>query len=507
MITATPPNPIWDALGAEADQHSTRRPNFTEANTTRPRSNFTTKLTRAWLSGYMPLLLLWVCFSKGYLVVAAPMLAWIVLPLVTGKHGLSPSRLLLMLVPVMLVPPAYLFQLGWFQSLDPRAPMRNSYLTISYQEVFASLFLLCVMLALSYVARRQVPWFEQTPSSKIRILVAIGFIGLPLFILGANFFSGVEDQSVRIWEHRVAQRDPYLKELRLIHHGLDPWTRLEYRSGGLFESWESVETLSGPREELLQEFESQALRLCDQVEKAPVDRSTLWSAEFVLTNLLRHHTQLAQPMKVLSRLERLRMLAGIPKFSEDALVRHCQDRLSQPDLTVESLQVELAELEGMISDCPTSIVQNDRRWYSARKDHIMMDGPRLFLDLDRINRDSNQVRNIKSWIEVRPLLESGADLYQLETSSDRAIRVAAGRLLLREANLTHERGAKPLWEFYALLYRIKIFQLETGAYPETLEEIGLPSKLSEKWAWVRSGQGGTFTAGEIVDREREWVFR
>lgn len=506
MNTVTPVNPIWEALGAEADGIPVRRPDFSKARATQPRASLSTKLTRAWLSGYVPLLLLFAWFSKGYLVVAAPVLAWIVLPLVAGRHGLTPSRLLAMVLPAILVPPAYLFYIRFFDSLDPRAPMRRSYLSYSYDEVALGLGLVAVMSLLTFLIRRRSPWFEQTSRPRLRWLGAVAFLAFPLFILSVMFWKRLDDESIRRWERDVAAQDPGLRQLRLVHYGLEPWRRLENRSSEPLELWSrSVDILKPRQVAMLRDFEAEALRLFSR--RAPLDSAGHDSAERVLGGLLRYHYHLRHPLQVLARLETLRMQVGTPRVSHEAFQQHCESTLSSGATSLETLKAELAIIERLIADCPSSIAENDRRWYVQRKRWLRVDGSnRTLLDIDRLYHECADVQNIVSWLRVRPHLERGATLRQLRDSSDRDVGWAAHRLLYREADVTHEVGCKPLWEFFALAYRVKIYQLENGSFPESLQQLGLDGEHLQGYEWVKRGSGGVLKRRAEVGPKCEWVF-
>lgn len=496
MIATTPLDELWGALAEEADEMPFRRPNFSEAHTTQARACIKTKMVKAWLSGYIPVTLLLMWFSKGYLVVAAPILAWIVVPLARGKHGLTPIRLLLLSIPIVLVPTAYIHRSRIFSDLDPRAPMRDTYMTVSYAEVFVGLLLVAALLVLTYLAREHAPWFEQTSSSKIRHLGAWLFIGVPLVIIGLFLEGQFVDDSIKRWEREVLAQNPHLAQLRLVHYGLEPWRRLDNRSRGPLRSW-NAKTLRPEQVAMLRDFEGQARRLYPR--RSLLDKSADRSAQSVFAGLLRHLDYLEKPMEVLATLETLRMRAGTPLVAAESFEEHCVRRLSEKSVALSTLISELQLIENLIAECPTSVVQNDRRWFAQRESWLRPD--LSFLNLDRIRQEKVDLHNIESWLLVRPAISKGSTLDQLKESENRDIGWAAERLSYREAFITHEGGAKPFWQFYALAYRLRIHQLQTGDYPENIGQLGLSEEIRDRYEWT----GGTLKTRAKTKLSLEWV--
>lgn len=454
-------NRLWASLAEEADRTATRRP--ISPNVLKPNRRFQLidRLGTLWLSGFLPLALICLCFSKGYLTVLAPCLALLLMPLASGKSGLTPTRLLFLCIPAMIVVPKYLLSFGWLGDIDPRSPVRNLYSLITYQEVFSALGWVGLSCLATYFIRKRLPWYEPLPYGKLTKLLCLLFIGFPLFLLGSELAMPSETAESRAWQREVLSREPYLTQRRILHFRDSEWERVywEARSLGLIADNENstpIAELSQVQISHVGEFEKRILPLISNELLKDTNSDTSATATEVLTSLISYPTALENPVQLYATAEKLTMLGGEPPVLTEPLGKYLRERVQKTEQPIRTLREELEILRELMELCPSHVVLNDRRWYSANPDLVYRRRVDVFLDLDNLKDRFQRYQVQQWWLTVRPHLKNGKTLEELEKSPERSTSIAANRLLTRDANKNHAALAKPTWESLIALYESKI---------------------------------------------------
>lgn len=528
MSIETQRNPIWDAVAEEADAKEAFTPALLDHDLTTKSTTIMVRLSRYWMSGLLPALLLCLLIAvqgdtrdPGLLlirVLIAPLVAWVVAPLMTGPHGMTPVRLLgagcalLWVVPLLNLA-AVPFYLGNNEGRGLTPGLLIGYLSDNWQRATAWGPLLLYLMAIavsSLVAwwlREGAPWYDQRPQSRARLFGVGMLVVVPLVLAGWASLLGRPGPESRLWEAELLKRHPELAQPQVDPSTDAAWSRLHSQSLVLYSWRRSQEDLPATHLAVLRRMEEEVLSLR---EEWPTER---WVVSATLGPMSVRLQHLVRPLEFLAfSLEAERASSGRSPRTIRKLQEYVLTHALSRELTSAEVDLAARALEALMRSLPDRVQQLDALLYSQRpvtrkRDSRGLADTWFFAAMEPRKLRQNLIyqKNLSSWLVLRPKLVDGASWQELENSPDRDTRTAAGRFIRTNWHRTQEEELKPLLEFYLLVYQILKHQLISGSYPESLLPFPRVTTQPDRWSWAKDADTWVLT-DRSLETDGVWRF-
>lgn len=525
----TEKSPLWDALARTRPAPVESAVGSYGSDLVSQPTTIVDRLISAWLSGFLPLLVLYlggvyvsVPSREPFLLASSlflgPLVAWGLSSLVSGVHGVTPTRFLgaalalMWVIPVTQMGPTAVFTkkgLIWGVS-------RQAHTLLSWPILILGLGLTAVLLLVSYWIRSKAVWYDQAPPQRRSELIGWALVIAPILLYLLLLLVSRPSAEVKNWEAEVLQAQPELQELRMsyaVNHTRD-WRDLE-KASKVLGTWNLI--VDPPTEvaklDLVKRIESRALELSQRKLVESWDRSEAYDARRVFSLLMQRAEYLEYPARTLKANLQTSINSGRPHYNSH-LTEFLEAQLQKEDKATLGNLIEV--YESLIQECPDRVWELDRRSFlrhGTRSPHrtfkFSLLGP---YDPESLVNDYFRHRRISEWLVVRPFLQEGTSWTELLKRDDLSeeVRDAIHRLTPRDANITHQDRIVPRLQAHRLVCQIQRHQLKTGALPVVLGQVEGVSVDPQRWSWYREDQGWVLFDSRLRDlggSDYQWSFR